>query len=114
VLRNIVVAPDRETAVKDADPYLAASYRVLGQWGLPTTIAGTPKDQNELPELLAGRVVIGGPKECAEKLTRLIRTVGLGRLVCRAQWMGRDQRLVLRTIELLAERVLPMLARSTR
>lgn len=112
VLRNIVVAPDRETAVKDAGPYLTASYRMLGQWGLPATIAGTPKDQVELAELLAGRVVIGGPEECAAELTRLVRTVGLGRLVCRVQWMGMEQRLVLRTIELLAERVLPLVARE--
>jgi alkanesulfonate monooxygenase SsuD/methylene tetrahydromethanopterin reductase-like flavin-dependent oxidoreductase (luciferase family) len=31
VLRNIVVAPDRETAIKNAGPYLAASYRMLGR-----------------------------------------------------------------------------------
>lgn len=112
VLRNIVVAPDRETAIKDAGPYLAASYRLLGQWGLPGTIAGTPKEEVDLAELLAGRVVIGGPEECAAELVRLVRTVGLGRLVCRVQWMGMEQRLVLRTIELLAERVLPLVARE--
>ena len=72
VLRKIVVAPDRDTAIKDAGPDLAASYRMLGQWGLPRTIAGTPKDQR----------------------------------------MGMAQRLVLRTIELLAERVLPLVARE--
>ena len=72
VLHNIVVAPDRDTAIKGAGPYLAASYRMLGQWGLPRTIAGMPKDQ----------------------------------------WMGMEQRLVLRTIELLAERVLPLVARE--
>jgi alkanesulfonate monooxygenase SsuD/methylene tetrahydromethanopterin reductase-like flavin-dependent oxidoreductase (luciferase family) len=113
VLRNIVVAADRDTAVKDAGPYLAASYRMLGQWGLPGTIAGTPKDRADLAELLAGRVVIGGPEECAEVLAGLARTVGLGRLVCRVQWLGMEQRLVLRTIELLAERVLPLVARDT-
>lgn len=112
VLRNIVVAADRETAIKDAGPYLAASYRLLGRWGLPSTIAGTPRDQVDLPELLAGRVVIGGPEECAEELARLVRAVGLGRLVCRVQWMGMEQRLVLRTIELLAERVLPLVVRE--
>jgi alkanesulfonate monooxygenase SsuD/methylene tetrahydromethanopterin reductase-like flavin-dependent oxidoreductase (luciferase family) len=114
VLRNIVVAPDRDTAIKDAGPYLAASYRLLGQWGLPETIAGTPKDRVDLGELLAGRVVIGGPEECAAELTHLIRTVGVGRLVCRVQWMGMDQRLVLRTIDLLADRVLPLVQRELR
>jgi len=32
--------------------------------------------------------------------------------LCRVQWMGMEQRLVLRTIELLAERVLPLVARE--
>ena len=113
VLRNVVVAPDRETAVGDAGPYLAASYRMLGQWGLPETIAGTPGHRADLVELLAGRVVIGGPEDCAEELARLVRTVGLGRLVCRVQWLGMEQRLVLRTIELLADRVLPLVTRQT-
>ena len=58
------------------------------------------------------RVVIGGPEECAEELTRLIQTVRFGRLVCRVQWMGMEQRRVLRTIELVAERVLPLVARE--
>lgn len=79
---------------------------------MPGTIAGTPKDQVDIGKLIAGRVVIGGPEECAEELERLVRTAGLGRLVCRVQWMGMEQRLVLRTIELLAERVLPLVARE--
>jgi alkanesulfonate monooxygenase SsuD/methylene tetrahydromethanopterin reductase-like flavin-dependent oxidoreductase (luciferase family) len=112
VLRNIVVGPDRATAVREAGPYLEASYQVFGQWGLFTKVAGGQKEQLDLPELLAGRVVIGGPEECAEELSRLAREVGFTRLVCRVQWMGMDQRLVLRTIDLLAERVLPLLARE--
>jgi alkanesulfonate monooxygenase SsuD/methylene tetrahydromethanopterin reductase-like flavin-dependent oxidoreductase (luciferase family) len=112
VLRNIVVAPDRATAIRDAGPYLEASYRVFGGWGLFTEVAGAAKAQLDLPELLAGRVVIGGPEECAEELLGLARSVGFGRLVCRVQWMGMEQRLVLRTIDLLAERVLPALARE--
>ena len=110
VLRNIVVGPDRETAIREAGPYLEASYRVFGQWGLFTQVAGAQKDQLDLPELLADRVVIGGPEECAAELARLARDVGFGRLVCRVQWMGMPQRLVLRTIGLLAERVLPLVA----
>ena len=109
VLRNIVIAPDRETALRDAGPYLEASYRTFGQWGLFTQVVGSDKPQLDLPELLAGRVVIGGPEECAAELLRLASAVGLTRLVCRGQWRGMEQRLVLRTIELLAERVLPLL-----
>lgn len=109
VLRNIVVAPDRETAIREAGPYLEASYRVFGQWQLFTQVAGAARDQLDLPELLAGRVIIGGPEECAEALSHLARAVGFDRVVCRVQWMGMEQRLVLRTLELLAERVVPLL-----
>ena len=31
LLRNIVVAPDRETALREAGPFLEASYHVFGQ-----------------------------------------------------------------------------------
>ena len=112
VLRNIVVAPDRETAIREAGPYIEASYRVFGQWGLFTQVVGSDKQQLDLRELLAGRVVIGGPEECATELGRLIEAVGCKRLVCRVQWMGMEQRLVLRTIELLAERVAPLLTQA--
>lgn len=111
-LRNIVVAPDRETALREAGPYIEASYRIFGQWGLFKNVVGAGKEQLDLPELLAGRVVIGAPEECADELARLARAAGFTRLVCRVQWMGMEQRLVLRTIELLGERVLPLLQRE--
>ena len=112
VLRNIVVAPDRETAIREAGPYLEASYRVFGQWGLFTQVVGTDKPQLDLPELLSGRVVIGGPEACAAELLRLAEAVRFGRLVCRVQWKGMEQRLVLRTIELLGNRVIPLVQRA--
>ena len=112
VMRNIVVAPDRETAIREAGPYIEASYRVFGQWGLFTQVVGADKQQLDLSELLAGRVVIGGPEECAAELARLVQAVECKRLVCRVQWMGMEQRIVLRTIELLAERVIPLLTRG--
>lgn len=112
LLRNIVVAPDKATALKEAGPFLEASYRVLGQWGLFSQIVGGDKDQLELEELLAGRVIIGSPEECAEELVGLARATGMTRLVARVQWLGMDQRIVLRTIEMLAEQVLPLVARE--
>ena len=36
VLRNIVVAPDRQTAIRDVGPAIAESYRIFGNWGLFT------------------------------------------------------------------------------
>jgi alkanesulfonate monooxygenase SsuD/methylene tetrahydromethanopterin reductase-like flavin-dependent oxidoreductase (luciferase family) len=109
LLRNVVVAPDRETALRDAGPALEASYRVFGQWGLFTDVVGAGKRQLDLTELVAGRVVLGSPEDCAAELRPLLDAGGFTRLVCRVQWMGMDQRVVLRTIALLAERVRPLL-----
>ena len=109
LLRNIVVAPDRETALRDAGPALEASYRVFGQWGLFTDVVGAGKRQLELAELVAGRVVLGSPEECAAELRSLLDAGGFTRLICRVQWMGMDQRVVLRTIALLGEHVRPLL-----
>jgi len=112
LLRNIVVAPDRKTALRDAGPFLEASYRVFGQWGLFSKVVGSGKEQLGLEELIAGRVILGSPEECAEELVRLARATGFSRLIARVQWLGMDQRLVLRTIELLASRVLPLVERE--
>jgi alkanesulfonate monooxygenase SsuD/methylene tetrahydromethanopterin reductase-like flavin-dependent oxidoreductase (luciferase family) len=108
LLRNIVIAPDRRTALRDAGPFLEASYRVFGQWGLFSKVVGAGKEQLDLEELIAGRVILGSPEECAEELVRLARATGFTRLIARVQWLGMDQSLVLRTIEMLSEQVLPL------
>lgn len=111
VLRNIVVAPDRATAWRDAAPFLSASYGVFEEWGLFSDVVGTDADSSEL---LAGRVIIGSPEECADQLVRLVRATQLTRLIARVQWMGMDRGIVQRTICLLAERVRPLVERELR
>ena len=109
VLRNIVVAPDRATAMREAAPHIAASYQVFGAAGLFREVVGSGKDQLGLDELIAGRVVLGAPEDCAAQLAATIAAGGFTRIVCRIQWLGMEQRQVLRTLELLATRVLPLL-----
>ncbi len=113
LLRNIVVAPDRATALRDAGPFLEASYRIFGQWGLFSNVVGAGKEQLDLEELIAGRVVIGSPEECAEELIRLQERTKFTRLITRVQWLGMDQAIVLRTIELLADKVAPLVRAAT-
>ncbi len=113
LLRNIVVAPDRETAIREAGPFVAASYKVFGQWGLFTDVVGAGKAQLDFDELIAGRVIIGSPEQCAEELAGLAEATGYNRLITRIQWMGMDQAVVLRTIELLGDKVLPMLRKAS-
>jgi alkanesulfonate monooxygenase SsuD/methylene tetrahydromethanopterin reductase-like flavin-dependent oxidoreductase (luciferase family) len=112
LLRNVVVAPDRATALREAGPFIADSYRIFGQWGLFTNVVGAGKQQLDFEELIAGRVIIGSPEECAEELVRLARTTGFTRLITRIQWHGMDQRITLRTIELMASKVKPLVEKA--
>jgi alkanesulfonate monooxygenase SsuD/methylene tetrahydromethanopterin reductase-like flavin-dependent oxidoreductase (luciferase family) len=112
LLRNVVVGLDRATALRDAGPFIAASYQVFGKWGLFTDVVGSGKPQLDLDELIDGRVILGSPEECADELVRLAQATGFTRLVARVHWLGMDQRQVLRTIELLAGHVLPLIEKE--
>ena len=112
LLRNVVVAPDKATALREAGPFIADSYRIFGQWGLFTNVVGSGKEQLDFEELMAGRVVIGSPEEVAEELVRLSKTTGFTRLITRIQWHGMDQRITLRTIELMATKVRPLVEKA--
>ena len=94
----------RDRGAREAVPYLQASYRVFDRWGLFTDVIGDPGAARGIPELLAGRVIIGSAEDCAEELVRLGRRIGFTRLIARVQWMGMENRIVCRTIELLAGR----------
>jgi alkanesulfonate monooxygenase SsuD/methylene tetrahydromethanopterin reductase-like flavin-dependent oxidoreductase (luciferase family) len=112
VLRNIVVAPDRETAIRDVGPAIAESYRIFGNWGLFTGIVGDAKTHPEFEDLIADRFIIGSPEECGAQITDLMRTTGCNRLVARIQWVGMEHRYVMRTIELLGSDVAPLVRKA--
>lgn len=112
VLRNIVVAPDRATAIRDVGPSIAESYKIFGDWGLFTGVVGEAKSHPEFDDLIADRFIIGSPQQCAEEIVTLMRDTGCNRLVARIQWVGMEQRHVLRTIEQLGEVVAPLVRRA--
>jgi alkanesulfonate monooxygenase SsuD/methylene tetrahydromethanopterin reductase-like flavin-dependent oxidoreductase (luciferase family) len=112
VLRNIVVAQDRPTAIRDVGPAIAESYRIFGNWGLFTGVVGDAKTHPDFEELIADRFIIGSPEECAAQITDLMQATGCNRLVTRIQWVGMEQRYVMRTIELLGDKVAPLVRKA--
>ncbi len=112
MLRNIVVAPDRRTALRDVGPAIAESYRIFGNWGLFTEVVGDATAHPEFADLIADRFIIGSPEECAAEIAELMQATGCNRLVARIQWVGMEQRCVLRTIELLGEKVAPLVRKA--
>jgi alkanesulfonate monooxygenase SsuD/methylene tetrahydromethanopterin reductase-like flavin-dependent oxidoreductase (luciferase family) len=112
VLRNIVVAPDRGTAIRDVGPATAESYRIFGNWDLFTGVIGDAKTHPEFEDLLTDRFIIGSPEECAAQIIDLMQATGCNRLVTRIQWVGMEQRYVMRTIEQLGDKVAPLVHKA--
>ncbi len=112
MLRNIVVAADRGTVIRDVGPAIAESYRILGNWGLFTGVVGDANTHPEFEDLIADRFIIGSPEECAAQIADLMRTTGCNRLVTRIRWAGMEHRYVMRTIELLGSKVAPLVDKA--
>ena len=102
----------RETAIRDVGPAIAESYRIFGNWGLFTDVVGDAKIHPEFEDLISDRFIIGSPEECAAQIANLMQATGCDRLVARIQWVGMEQRHVMRTIELLGEKVAPMIRKA--
>ena len=71
-------------------------------------MVGDAKPHPEFEELVKNRFIIGSPEECAAEIADLMRASGCNRLICRIQWLGTEQRHVMRTIELLGSKVAPL------
>jgi alkanesulfonate monooxygenase SsuD/methylene tetrahydromethanopterin reductase-like flavin-dependent oxidoreductase (luciferase family) len=112
VLRNVVVAPDRATAIREVGPAIAESYNIFGDWGLFKNVVGDAKSHPDFDELINGRFVLGSPEQAAEDIVDLAKATGATRMVCRSQWVGMDHRHVMRTIELLGNKVSPMVQKA--
>ena len=65
-----------------------------------------------MPSHWNDRFIIGSPEECAADITGLMRTTGCNRLVTRIQWLGMEHRHVIRTIELLGDKVAPLVRKA--
>lgn len=112
-LRHCYVAADRETALKEAAPYVEGYYRQFGSWGLfRDVVKGGPAEPDQAA-ILRGRVVLGGPEDVTQELRGYNERFGIDHVLCRIGWPGMEHRQVLRAIELLGERVLPALQAGT-
>jgi alkanesulfonate monooxygenase SsuD/methylene tetrahydromethanopterin reductase-like flavin-dependent oxidoreductase (luciferase family) len=62
--------------------------------------------------LINGRFIIGSPDEVAEQIAIIMKATGGTRLICRSQWVGMEQKHVMRTIELLGTAVAPIVRKA--
>jgi len=111
VQRDVFLAKERDLAVSRMEPVLRRLYREVY-----SRIGFTFKDSEgrsldvekvEFERLKADRFIIGTPEDCIEEIARLRRTVDVNYLILRTGWMGLKHHEVMKSIELIGERVLP-------
>ncbi|HXJ80714.1 MAG TPA: LLM class flavin-dependent oxidoreductase [Candidatus Methylomirabilis sp.] len=110
IIKELYVAPDRRTAVSECRPFLEAKYKAYGAWGQDKALPQGDSFDVAFEELIRDRFVIGDPDDCVRELRRHVDALGVNCFIFRIQWPGMEQAKVLRTIKLLAERVMPALA----
>jgi alkanesulfonate monooxygenase SsuD/methylene tetrahydromethanopterin reductase-like flavin-dependent oxidoreductase (luciferase family) len=110
IIKELYVAPDRRTAIDECRPFLEAKYKAYASWGQDKALP--PGDHFDLgfEDLVRDRFIVGGPDDAIRELKRYVDALGVNTFIFRIQWPGMEQAKVLRTIRLLAERVMPAFA----
>jgi alkanesulfonate monooxygenase SsuD/methylene tetrahydromethanopterin reductase-like flavin-dependent oxidoreductase (luciferase family) len=110
-LLEVVCAPDEDTAIRRAAPYLLEKYAAYFSWGLEgVSVDPSAKPEEQLRRLAANRFAIGSPAQVTEMLLAQ-QAAGATHLTMRVSWPGMPQADVLAGIELLGREVLPEVRR---
>ncbi len=112
-LLEVVCAPDEETAIRRAAPYLLEKYSAYLSWGLAgVTIDPAAKPEDQLRHLAKNRFALGSPAQVIEALLAQHKA-GVTHATMRVSWPGMRQDAILAGIELLGREVLPEVRRRT-
>jgi alkanesulfonate monooxygenase SsuD/methylene tetrahydromethanopterin reductase-like flavin-dependent oxidoreductase (luciferase family) len=109
IIKELYVAPDRRTALRECRPFLEAKYKAYASWGQDKALPEGDSFSHEFEELVGDRFIVGDPEDAVREIRRYADRLGTNCFIFRVQWPGMEQAKVLRTIELLAERVFPAL-----
>lgn len=109
--RELVIAESDDQARSDAQRYLLPNYRdeYGGSWGHPL-LGGGQADVATLDALEPDRFIIGGPETVAQKIRYFAERFGTDYLIFRLGSATTPHDYVMRELELLGERVLPVLS----
>ena len=108
LMREVFCAPDRKSARELAQPYLSSKYRTYAEWGQDKVMPDRESFDVAYDELEQERFVVGSPEDCLRQLLPW-RELGVDHFVFRTHWSGMPLESSLRSIELLAEEVVPVL-----
>jgi alkanesulfonate monooxygenase SsuD/methylene tetrahydromethanopterin reductase-like flavin-dependent oxidoreductase (luciferase family) len=109
--KEVFIAPDMDTALREGKPFLEGKLKMYARWGQHRELpAASATFANEgFDDLRKDRVIVGDPEHCIAEFKRYNREVGISHFSCVLNWPGMEQWQILRSIQLIGERVLPAL-----
>lgn len=108
LMREVFCGPDRETALRRAEPFLAAKYQTYASWGQDKVMPDADAFDAAYATLADQRFIVGSPTDCAAALRPWLQ-LGVTDLVLRTHWAGMPVEHALESIRLLSAEVLPAL-----
>ncbi|HYY87345.1 MAG TPA: LLM class flavin-dependent oxidoreductase [Chloroflexota bacterium] len=103
--REVYVARDRATAIREASPWLFPKYQTYVAWGQDGAMPRDDALGGEFDELLRDRFVLGSPEECRAELSRYEERLGVTEVIVRVQWPGMPQLQAMQAIEQVGQLV---------
>jgi alkanesulfonate monooxygenase SsuD/methylene tetrahydromethanopterin reductase-like flavin-dependent oxidoreductase (luciferase family) len=109
--KEVFIAPDMDTALREGKPFLEGKLKMYARWGQARELpAASATFANEgFDDLRKDRVIVGDPEHCVAEFKRYHREVGINHFSCVLNWPGMQHWQILRSIQLIGERVLPAL-----
>ena len=109
--KEVFVAPDMDTALREGKPFLEGKLKMYARWGQARELpaASATFVHEGFDDLRKDRVIVGDPEHCVAEFQRYHREVGIDHFSCVLNWPGMQHWQILRSIQLIGERVLPRL-----
>jgi alkanesulfonate monooxygenase SsuD/methylene tetrahydromethanopterin reductase-like flavin-dependent oxidoreductase (luciferase family) len=108
--KELYIARDMDTALREALPYLATKYEAYAQWGQDSVLPTGETFHLPIEQLRQDRFIVGDPAYCIEQIARHQERLGIQQMGFRLHWPGMPHERVMRAIQLLGEHVLPRFA----
>jgi alkanesulfonate monooxygenase SsuD/methylene tetrahydromethanopterin reductase-like flavin-dependent oxidoreductase (luciferase family) len=104
---ELYVAESDEAAFRECREYIVTKYKAYVAWGQERDVPKEERLDVPFEELARDRFLIGGPERIIQEIERGHRELGINHWLFRVQWPGMPQKLVLKTMRILGEQVLP-------
>jgi len=108
--KELYIARDMDTALREALPYLATKYEAYAQWGQDSVLPSGETFHLPIEQLRQDRFIVGDPAYCVEQIARHQERLHIQQMGFRLHWPGMPHARVMQAIQLLGEHVLPRFA----